>query len=63
MSVQMVCCPKCQDYHNEVVREHNPGTKDANMDVTLRCKKCGHEWEGRVTSHHHKEMYAQGWVI
>jgi len=58
-------CPKCGafQYFDNIVKEHNPDTTDMNMQATLRCNKCNHEWEGLVTSPHYKKGRERGLYI
>jgi len=64
MSERFNTCPKCGEiqYDDNIVEAHNPDTCDDNMNVTLRCNKCNHIWEGWVTSPHYENMRYRGWI-
>jgi transposase-like protein len=61
MSERIVKCPSCQSTSIEVSEVHNHNTTGMNSNVTLRCTKCQHSWEGQVTSDYSKKMRDLGW--
>jgi uncharacterized Zn finger protein len=60
MAARQTCCPECGSPFVDTVVIHNPETLDMNARATLRCCKCGHQWEGRITSPHHERKRAKG---
>jgi uncharacterized Zn finger protein len=56
-------CPQCRSRQVEVVTVHNPDTQDMNSNATLKCGECGHTWEDRVMSEHHREKRRRGLAI
>ena len=56
-------CPKCESLDVETVKIHNPDTHDMNSNATLKCRTCGHVWEGRITSEYHLEQRRRGVCI
>jgi uncharacterized Zn finger protein len=63
MSERLNLCPECRSRQVEVVTVHNPDTQDMNSNATLKCEDCGHTWEGRVMSKHHRWEREMGFVI
>ena len=65
MAERLNKCPSCEalQYEDIIVKAHNPRTTDMNMKATLQCSSCENEWEGLVTSPHHRKMRERGEVI
>jgi len=63
MAIKLNECPKCRSFNVRVVKVHNPDTQDMNAKATLACDDCGNEFEGRITSDHHKRQRAMGHCI
>lgn len=63
MSERLPQCPACRGFDVETVVVHDPDTREMNSHATLRCVGCRHEWEGLVTSAHHEDLRARGFVL
>jgi len=55
MSERINICPGCKSKNIEILKIINPETKGMNCEADIRCKECGEEWDGRVTSPYHKK--------
>jgi hypothetical protein len=56
-------CPKCFALDPKVLEVLDPDTQNMNSKARLECWDCLHTWEGHVTSKHHQEQRAKGFVI
>lgn len=65
MSERLTQCPKCNTTDIDVLKVHNPDTRDMNCDATLQCAKpmCEHIWQGRIGSKYHEYERRMGWSI
>jgi RNase P subunit RPR2 len=59
---QGVVCKKCYCRTLELIKTINPDTVDMNMDVILKCNKCGHEDTYQISSNRHEEQKNMGFV-
>ena len=59
MSERQNTCPECNSLNVKTLTIHNPETSDLN--ATIRCIDCKHEWEGLVTSPRTEHDHLAGW--
>ena len=53
-------CPKCNSNWVIIEKIHNPDTTDMNCNATLKCEKCDHVFDDKVTSLHYKRLREKG---
>lgn len=63
MAVRMNKCTECGSTSLETIKELNPDTHDANMDVICRCNECGKEDQYKTMSPWNHEQRRLGYWI